>query len=68
VHLQYATLQENALLQLIDINGKVVQQQWLPAWSQMQNIKLNNLSSGIYLLKISNTSYKGTAKVIVQNE
>jgi hypothetical protein len=68
VHLQYATLQENALLQLIDINGKVVQQQWLPAWSQMQNIKLNNLSSGIYLLKISNTGYKGTAKVIVQNE
>ena len=51
---------ENLDIQLIDTNGKIVWRN--TGW--IQEIPLNDLSSGIYLLKVENASFQSTKTIV----
>ena len=57
----------NGRLEVIDINGRVIYNQYLPLWSTLQNLNLS-LPSGIYALKLSSKNYFTTKRFLVQKQ
>ncbi|HRH84506.1 MAG TPA: T9SS type A sorting domain-containing protein [Bacteroidia bacterium] len=57
----------NGRLEVIDINGRVIYNQYLPQWSTLQNLN-SSLSSGIYALKLSSKNYFTTKRFLVQKQ
>ncbi|MBX7240094.1 MAG: T9SS type A sorting domain-containing protein, partial [Bacteroidia bacterium] len=57
----------NGRLEVIDINGRVIYNQYLPQWSTLQNLNLS-LPSGIYALKLSSKNYFTTKRFLVQKQ
>lgn len=55
-------------LQIIDITGKEVYDQYLPQWSTLQFISLPKLSNGVYAVKINADNFSATKKLLVQQE
>ncbi|OQA03867.1 MAG: hypothetical protein BWY67_02373 [Bacteroidetes bacterium ADurb.Bin397] len=39
-------------MELIDLFGKIIVVEQIPPWSQLKNVDISELSSGIYILKI----------------
>ena len=62
VTLEFETLQENALLQILDINGRRVRTLDLKAGIETLRIDLGDLPKGVYTIAIGNT----TKKLIVE--
>ena len=62
VNLEFETLEENTLLQILDINGKRVRTFDLKAGQENLRIDLGDLPKGIYTIAIGNT----TKKLIVE--
>ena len=57
---------KNGLLEVIDVEGRIIYKQNLPEWSTMQNISVSSLHNGIYLLRLTSGQKVGTIKLIVQ--
>ena len=62
VTLEFETLQENTLLQILDINGRRVRTLDLKAGQKTLRIDLGDLPKGVYTITIGNT----TKKLIVE--
>ena len=62
VTLEFETLQENALLQILDINGRKVRTLELKAGVEALRIDVSDLPKGVYTITIGNT----TKKLIVE--
>ena len=58
---------EDANLQLIDINGKILDHPVKLIANQRNDLNLDQLASGIYLMKISNNRFNETHKIIINN-
>jgi len=55
-----------ALLEILDINGKLIWSRQLPAWSTMQNIILgDNIAPGFYFINIRSGNNSVTQKLII---
>lgn len=64
----YPAMPQSSLLQVYDINGKIIFTQNLPPWSNEQNINLINLREGIYLVVVLNGKKRISKKIIVMKE
>ena len=62
VNLEFETLQENTLLQILDINGRRVRTVDLKAGIETLRIDVSDLPKGVYTITIGNT----TKKLIVE--
>jgi hypothetical protein len=58
-------LLENTMVKIYDIQGRIVSKTILSISNQHQNINVSHLSTGIYVLKLENTSQNRTEKVII---
>ena len=58
VTLEFETLQENTLLQILDINGRKVRTLELKAGIETLRIDLGDLSKGVYTVMLGNTAKK----------
>ncbi|WP_407556120.1 T9SS type A sorting domain-containing protein [Winogradskyella sp. 4-2091] len=58
---------ENTTVSIIDIQGRVVKTSILSLQNQSQKIDVSNLSTGIYVVKLSNSIQNKTQKVIISN-
>ncbi len=69
ISIQY-TLEQNkkGWLEILDITGKTVFEQTLPQWSTMQELPLQGLSGGVYVLKLKSGSKEVTTKLIIIKE
>ncbi|MEO0310418.1 MAG: hypothetical protein RIQ89_75 [Bacteroidota bacterium] len=65
VQLNYNTLNQNGVLELLNTDGRLIKSYGLPAWSQMQPIQLPELPEGVYLLNLKSGERRGNFKVIV---
>ncbi len=54
------SLREDAIIQIVDVLGRSIYAEEIPAFTQMRTIPVNNLSKGTYFL---NVVYKGTNNV-----
>ncbi|MBK9047743.1 MAG: T9SS type A sorting domain-containing protein [Bacteroidetes bacterium] len=48
----YPPQSQNGSMELIDLFGKIIVVEQIPPWSQLKNVDISELSSGIYILKI----------------
>ena len=62
VTLEFETLQENTLLQILDINGRRVRTHDLKAGQETLRIDVSNLPKGLYTIMLGNI----TKKLIVE--
>ena len=62
VNLEFETLEENTLLQILDLNGRKVRTFDLKAGQETLQINVSELPKGVYTIMISNT----TKKLIVE--
>ena len=62
VNLEFETLQENTLLQILDINGRRVRTLDLKAGIETLRIDVSDLPKGVYTIMLGNT----TKKLIVE--
>ncbi|MEI7594725.1 MAG: T9SS type A sorting domain-containing protein [Bacteroidota bacterium] len=56
---------ENSSFQMLDINGKLVVAETAIMANQKQSIDVNNLTNGIYFIKINNDSFVNSKKVVI---
>ncbi|HQO90605.1 MAG TPA: T9SS type A sorting domain-containing protein [Chitinophagales bacterium] len=54
------SLREDAIIQIVDVLGRSIYAEEIPAFTQMRTIPVNNLSKGTYFL---NVVYKGSNNV-----
>ncbi len=67
VQLEFSqVLDQSYSLQMIGMDGKIVQQQQLQAGTQTKSIALDGLAAGIYLVRIANEKAQMTLKLVVQ--
>ena len=57
---------KKGLLEVFDVEGRVVYKQLLPQWSTMQNVTVSVLHSGIYLLRLTSGENIVATKMVVQ--
>ncbi len=57
---------QDGLLQIVDITGKMIFEMRLPQWSTLQNIYLPNLAQGIYALKITSGGSSVVKKIVLR--
>ena len=57
---------ENATVQLLDVEGRVVLIQTNVNANQSQEINTQSLSSGVYLMKVSNENFVSVKKVVIK--
>ena len=60
----YATDEGNTMLELFDINGKIILQQQHNLKKGHHAYSLNGMNSGVYFLKIESDSYTYTSKIM----
>ncbi|MEP7264400.1 MAG: T9SS type A sorting domain-containing protein [Bacteroidota bacterium] len=56
---------KEGLLEITDINGKIIGQEKLAKWSTCKNITLKRVADGIHLLKIISGNQYSTSKLII---
>nr|MBK9650854.1 T9SS type A sorting domain-containing protein [Bacteroidota bacterium] len=56
---------KSGLLDIIDMQGKIIYSQNLPAWSSLQNIKLPNVTQGAYVVRISSGGNEISKKMTI---
>ena len=57
---------ENAIIQLMDMEGREVLIQTIVNANQSQEINTQSLSSGVYLMKVSNENFVSVKKVVIK--
>ena len=57
---------KKGLLEVIDVEGRIIYKQALPQWSTIQNITIPGLHSGLYLLRLTSGISIVTIKIFAQ--
>lgn len=60
------TAVEDLMIELININGKVLQNSSLPAGNHQADLDLSSLASAIYFVRIKGTNFVETRKLVVE--
>ena len=58
---------KGGLLDVIDVQGKIMYTQNLPPWSSLQNIKLQNITQGVYIVRVRSGGYEISKKMTISN-
>ncbi len=64
--LQFNVQAKSGKAMLYDVNGKLVLQEYIPAWSQYKYLDISRLSNGIYFCKLNWQNNFATIKIIKQ--
>ena len=64
--LSFAAHPEPGLLEVLDVQGRVVYQHRLAAWSQIHNVALENTPAGLYNCRMQWGTRSANTRVILQ--
>jgi len=67
LYVKFASLKENAIINIVDLSGRVVYNKILLNVVGIQQLDVAELNSGLYLVKIIQGRASYTKKIIIEN-
>ena len=58
---------ENAVVQILDLNGVIVQYFSIPSFEERKMIDLSTLANGLYIVRIQSADFKATQKLVISH-
>ena len=64
--MELSNVTESSVLSVVDVMGKEIYNEPIPAWKSTVDIHLKNLTSGLYFVRIVSENQKVTTKMYIQ--